>query len=44
MTEAMLNELIGGRDDVCCYEPKVGDIPLDKSIKQGGQESPVSST
>ena len=37
---AILREQIGGRYDICFQETRVSGIPFDKSIKQGGKESP----
>ena len=37
---AILREQIGGKCDICFQETWVPGIPLDKSIKQGGRESP----
>ena len=37
---AILREQIGGKYDICFQETRISDIPFDKSIKQGGQESP----
>ena len=40
LAEAILREQIGGRYDICFQETRISDIPFDKSIKQGGKESP----
>ena len=37
---AILREQIGGKYDICFQETRISDIPFDKSIKQGGKESP----
>ena len=37
---AILREQIGGKCDICFQETRSSDIPFDKSIKQGGKESP----
>ena len=37
---AILREQIGGKYDVCFQETRISDIPFDRSIKQGGKESP----
>ena len=37
---AILREQIGGKYDNCFQETRISDIPFDKSIKQGGKESP----
>ena len=37
---AMLREQIGGKYDICFQETRISFIPFDKSIKQGGKESP----
>ena len=40
LPEAPLTEHIGGRYDICFQETRVSGIPFDKSIMQGGKESP----
>ena len=37
---AILREQIGGKYDICSQETRISGIPFDKSIKQGGRESP----
>ena len=37
---AILWEHIGGKYDICLQETRISGIPFDKSIKQGGKESP----
>ena len=37
---AILREQIGDKYDICFQEARISDIPFDKSIKQGGKESP----
>ena len=37
---AILRERIGGKYDICFQETGITGIPFDKSIKQGGKESP----
>ena len=36
----ILREQIGGRYDICFQETRISGIPFDKSITQGGKESP----
>ena len=36
----LLREQIGGKYDICFQETRISGIPFDKSITQGGQESP----
>ena len=40
LAEAILGEQIGGKYDICFQEARISGIPFDKSIKQGGKESP----
>ena len=40
LAEAILREQIGGKCDICIQETEISGIPFDKSIKQGGKESP----
>ena len=40
LAEAILREQIGGNCDICFQETRISGIPFDKSIKQGGKESP----
>ena len=40
LIEAILREQIGGKYDICFQETRISGIPFDKSIKQGGKESP----
>ena len=40
LAEAILREQIGGNYDICFQETRISGIPFDKSIKQGGKESP----
>ena len=37
---AILREQIGGRYDICLQQARRSGIPFDKSIEQGGKESP----
>ena len=39
---AILREQIGGKYDICFQETRISGIPFDKSITQGGKESPCS--
>ena len=38
--EAVLREQLGGKYGLCFPETRISGIPFDKSIKQGGKESP----
>ena len=40
LAEAILEEQIGGKYDICFQETRTSGIPFDKSIKQGEKESP----
>ena len=40
LAEAILREHIVGKYDICFQETKISGIHFDKSIKQGGKESP----
>ena len=37
---AIFREQIGGKCDICFQETRISSIPLDRSIRQGGKESP----
>ena len=40
MAEAILREQTGGKYDICFQKTRISGISFDKSIKQGGKESP----
>ena len=40
LAEAILRKQIGGKYDICFQETRITGIRFDKSIKQGGKESP----
>ena len=40
LAEGIMREQIGGKYDNCFQETRISGIPFDKSIKQGGKESP----